>query len=118
MRNNVKNALKETLQDLVSSGVKTSFSEKELKKIGVVFKSVKITPEKIKRIREKTKLSQSVFASLLNVSPSSIRQWEQGLKRPTGSAQVLLELIEKEPHILDYRISLKPAGKSREAGRQ
>ena len=112
MRNNVKNALEETLQDLIDSGVKTSFTEKELKKIGVVFRSVEITPEKIKKIRAKTKLSQSVFASLLNVSASSIRQWEQGLKRPTGSAKVLLELIEKEPHILDYRISLKPTGKN------
>jgi putative transcriptional regulator len=48
-----------------------------------------------------------VFARLLNVSISSIRQWEQGSRKPTGSAKVLLELLDREPHILDYRIKQK-----------
>ena len=104
MRKQLKEAIKETLQDLMDSGVKTSFTVKELKKLGVTFSDVSITPGKIKKIRKESNCSQSVFAQLLNVSISSVRQWEQGSRQPTGSAKVLLELMEKEPHILDYRI--------------
>jgi putative transcriptional regulator len=50
-------------------------------------------------------LSQTVFAKLLNVSPSSIRQWEQGKRQPTGATQVLLDLLKRSPHILDYRLN-------------
>ncbi len=107
MNSNLKTALKETIQDLVDSGLKTSFTEAELKKLGVEFKQMKITPQRIKTIRKKTKCSQSVFAGLLNVSISSVRQWEQGFREPTGSTKVLLELIEKDPHILDYRYGRK-----------
>ena len=105
MRKNIKEAIRDTVQDLTDSGVQTSFTEKELKSLDVSFKEISITPDKIKKIRSESKYSQSVFARILNVSISSIRQWEQGSRQPTGSAKVLLELLEKEPHILDYRIN-------------
>jgi putative transcriptional regulator len=104
MRKKINEALRDTLQDLIDTGVKTSFTEKELKSLGVSFNDINITPTRIKKIRKESKYSQSVFAKLLNVSLSSVRQWEQGSRQPTGSAKVLLELLEKEPHILDYRI--------------
>jgi putative transcriptional regulator len=88
----------------MDSGVQTSFTAKELKNLGVTFSDITITPNKIKKIRKESNCSQLVFARLLNVSTSSVRQWEQGSRQPTGSAKVLLELMEKEPHILDYRI--------------
>jgi len=104
MRKSIKESIGSTVQDLIDSGIKTSFSQKELNTLGVKIPYVDITPVKIKKIRGKTKLSQTVFAKLLNVSPSSVRQWEQGLRNPTGSTKVLLELLDKSPHILDYRI--------------
>ena len=64
-----------------------------------------ITPEEIKNIREKANLTQTVFANILNVSVSNTRKWEQGRRSPTGSTQVLLELLDKEPHALDYRMA-------------
>ena len=45
------------------------------------------------------------LAQVLNVSIASVRHWEQGLREPTGSTKVLLELLLREPHILDYRIT-------------
>ncbi len=54
-------------------------------------------------------ISQMVFAKLLNVSLSSIRQWEQGVRKPSGSTMILLELLQKDPTILDYRLDLKVA---------
>ena len=49
-------------------------------------------------------LSQAVFARVLNVSAGAVRQWEQGKRRPSGSTMVLLEMLDKKPHLLDYRI--------------
>ena len=105
MRDSIKNAIGETVQDLVNSGAKVSFTKKELDSLGVKIPKVQFTSEQIKQIRKQMNLSQLVFAKLLNVSPSSIRQWEQGKRKPSGSTKVLLELLEKSPSLLDYRLS-------------
>ena len=109
MRKLMKTAISESVQDMLNAGLGTSFTEKEFKELGVQIPEISIAPKKIKKIRKKTNLSQSVFARLLNVSPSSIRQWEQGKRRPTGSTKVLLDVLDKEPHILDYRIHARSA---------
>lgn len=105
MRESIKEAIGDTIQDLMKSGIKTSFTEKELKEFGIEIPDIEINAQDIQRIRKKTNLSQTVFAKVLNVSPSSVRQWEQGKRKPTGSTKVLLEILEKHPSILDYRIS-------------
>jgi len=104
MRDSIKNAIGETVQDMIGSGVKVSFTKKELDSLGVTIPDVHVTGSQIQSIRKQMNLSQSVFAQLLNVSSSSIRQWEQGKRRPSGSTKVLLELLEKSPHLLDYRL--------------
>ena len=55
-------------------------------------------------IRERLKLGPSAFASLLGVSLRTVHAWEQGKRKPTGSTKVLLEVLEKAPHVLDYRM--------------
>ena len=104
MRDSIKKAVGETVQDLINSGFKTSFTEKELNSLGVTIPEVQLTTHQIKQIREKLNLSQTVFARLLNVSPSSIRQWEQGKRKPTGATRVLLDLLKRSPNILNYRL--------------
>jgi putative transcriptional regulator len=54
-----------------------------------------LKPEQIKRIRERSHVSQAVFAALLNTSVSTVQKWEVGQKRPTGTALKLLYLVEK-----------------------
>lgn len=104
MKKTMKDAIGGTVQDMLNAGLNTSFTLKELNALGVIIPDIKITPNKIKKIRQNTNLSQNVFARLLNVSPSSVRQWEQGKRQPTGSTKVLLELLDKSPEILNYRI--------------
>lgn len=108
MRENIKRAIGNTVQDLILSNIKTLFTEKELKKLGIKIPKVKIKARDIQKIREKTKLSQNVFAKVLNVSPSSVKQWEQGKRTPSGSTKVLLELLKENPDILNYRIKSYP----------
>jgi putative transcriptional regulator len=49
----------------------------------------------IKRIREKQKVSQPVFARYLNTSESTVEKWESGAKKPSGMALKLLDIVEK-----------------------
>ena len=51
------------------------------------------TPMQIKRLRERNKASQAVFAAYLNTSPSTVQKWEQGQKRPNGPSLKLLNLV-------------------------
>ncbi|MBK7107420.1 MAG: helix-turn-helix domain-containing protein [Ignavibacteriae bacterium] len=104
MRAKIKEAIGKTVQDLISNNLKISFTEKELKALEVKIPKVKINAKDIQKIRERTKLSQNVFAKVLNVSSSSVKQWEQGKRIPTGSTKVLLELLKENPNILNYRI--------------
>lgn len=104
MRKTIKEAIGGTVQYMLNADLPVSFSKRDFDELGYEFEEVKISSEEIKAIREKTRLSQAVFAKLLNVSPSSARQWEQGKRIPTGSTKVLLDLLNKSPHILDYRI--------------
>lgn len=52
-------------------------------------------PVEIKRLRERNKVSQPVFARYLNTSESTVEKWETGAKRPSGMALKLLAIVEK-----------------------
>jgi len=51
----------------------------------------------IRRIREGYGLSQTEFASLLGISVSTLRNWEQGRRQPEGPALVLLQVAARHP---------------------
>jgi len=50
----------------------------------------------IKRIRNRSKASQAVFAAYLNTSPSTVQKWEQGQKSPNGPSLKLLNLVDQK----------------------
>lgn len=54
-----------------------------------------LEPEQIKGIREASRVSQPVFAALLNTSVSTVQKWEIGQKKPTSTALKLLHLVQK-----------------------
>jgi len=54
-----------------------------------------LKPKQIKAIREREHVSQSVFASYLNVTSSLVSKWERGERRPSGASLKLLSLVEK-----------------------
>jgi putative transcriptional regulator len=55
-----------------------------------------IGARKIKLIRENSKLSQAVFAAVLNTSVSTVQKWEIGEKKPSGPSLKLLNLIDRK----------------------
>lgn len=55
-----------------------------------------LTAKEIRAIRERTHVSQAVFAAMLNTSISTIQKWEIGEKRPSGPSLKLLNLIDRK----------------------
>jgi len=42
-------------------------------------------------------LTQNKFAKLLGISVSTLRNWEQGRRKPQGAARVLLQIADLHP---------------------
>jgi putative transcriptional regulator len=57
---------------------------------------------RVKQIRGATGLSQAKFARLIDVQVTTLRNWEQGRREPTGPAKALLRAIQNDPrHVLE-----------------
>jgi putative transcriptional regulator len=52
------------------------------------------SPREIVAIREAARMSQAVFARLLDVSTGTLSKWERGEMRPRGPAGRLLRIIK------------------------
>ncbi len=62
----------------------------------------------VTRLRKrKLRVSQAVFANLLNTARQTVHAWEQGRNKPSGIALRLLRLVEARPEILTDMIRLK-----------
>ncbi len=54
----------------------------------------------VKKIRQKLKLSQEQFARLMGISAGTLKNWEQGRRKPDGPARVLLGVAALHPEVL------------------
>jgi len=85
----------ETAEGLYAYGV---MSKSDLAKIRTLtLQPPDYPPERVVTIRTQTaKMSQAVFAVLLNVSVSTVQKWESPTadKRPSGAAAKLLHVLE------------------------
>lgn len=59
----------------------------------------------VRAARKKLGLSQDRFAEAFGVSASTVRKWEQGQRRPTGAARVLVRVIEKDPEAVRHALA-------------
>ncbi len=50
-----------------------------------------------RRVRKRLGLTQLEFSRRIDVSLDTIRNWEQGKRRPTGAAKALLKVLDKAP---------------------
>lgn len=55
------------------------------------------SPMDIKAIREKLDKSQREFALMIGVSVGTLRNWEQGRRKPVGPARALLRVAAQSP---------------------
>ena len=65
-------------------------------------RSTEFPESEVQKIREGYGLSQEKFASLMGISVATLRNWEQGRRKPEGPARVLLRVAAAHPEaILD-----------------
>jgi putative transcriptional regulator len=58
--------------------------------------------EDVKLLRERMQLSQPRFAAMLGISVGTLRNWEQGRRKPEGPARALLRVASVHPEaVLD-----------------
>ncbi len=90
--------MSELYQDLMTGFneiLEANRSGKKLKKTVLSIPEVKrYTNEEIKAIRDKTGLTQALFALYMGVSKKTVEAWEHGTNRPTGPACRLLSYLE------------------------
>ena len=67
-----------------------------------------------RRVRRRLGFSQAEFATRIDVSLETIRNWEQGKRSPTRAAKALLRVLDKSPesllnpdNYLKYKYQLK-----------
>lgn len=56
-------------------------------------------------VRRKTSLSQAEFSSRIGISTATLRNWEQGRRKPEGPARVLLSLIDANPRVVEETLA-------------
>jgi putative transcriptional regulator len=60
-------------------------------------------------LRKRVDMSQSVLASVLNVSPKTVQSWEQGTRAPAHSALRLLQILNAHPDLVGEIVGLPSA---------
>ena len=84
----------EMFEELKQSVKEAVLIEKEKMKPSRTFN---LNPLDISEIRNKTNKTQEEFAAMLNVSVGTLRNWEQGRRRPVGAALSLLKVVSADP---------------------
>jgi putative transcriptional regulator len=93
-------ALLETAAEMHRSGLldRTVYDKITMRHLGQdkMAAAEPMTGEEIRAVRERSKMSQAVFARHLNLTVGYVSQLERGTKRPTGAALALLNLVRRK----------------------
>lgn len=60
-------------------------------------KVTKLEKNEITDVRHKLNMTQTQFAMAFGISVSTLRNWEQGHRNPTGAAVTLIKVAKKHP---------------------
>jgi putative transcriptional regulator len=87
-------AIHETVSDLYEAGM---IDEQTMRRFddSCLMPIREFTPEEIQALRERERVSQTIFAYYLNVPEDWVKQWEEGKEHPVGPSLKLLSLVEK-----------------------
>jgi putative transcriptional regulator len=80
-------------------GLKLLQSVREMK-ARTFARTTEIDVNDVVQARKGTGLSQSEFASALNISKRTLQEWEQGRRTPSGAAQALIRIARKHPEVV------------------
>ena len=95
MRKSMIDSIQNTVADLNKSGLVDDITMKNIETLCLP-EVHDYTADRIASLRLENHLSQAAFAAMLNISPSTVRKWEQGTKKPAGASKKLLDLVERK----------------------
>ena len=74
-----------------------------------------LSPEEIRAVRIRMGVSQPIFAAVLNVSPETVRAWEQGKREPDGATVRLVQIADEHPEVFLRQVRMRGASRVVEA---
>lgn len=84
----------------IARGLEETISHAEGKRQGAKIHELRLPDVNVSAIRARTGLSQAKFARSIGVAKGTLLNWEQGRRQPSGPANVLLALIERNPSVV------------------
>jgi putative transcriptional regulator len=97
--------------DAIAQGLREALAYVQGNKAKARLHRVYVPDIDVERVRRGLGLSQVDFAAAFGVSVATVRNWEQGRRRPHGPARVLLVVIEKAPRVVLDAIGMKRQGR-------
>jgi len=75
-------------------------ADEEIELYGRGKAKIEFRPEDVVMIRAKFGATQEEFAELIGIKRETLRNWEEGRRRPHGPARALLRAIDTDPVLL------------------
>jgi putative transcriptional regulator len=94
-RSSLDASIYEAANDLFEIGLISPQTMRQFDK-GCLTEVTPLSPTEIADLRHHAGVSQSVFATYLNVTTGIVSKWERGEKHPAGPALKLLNLAKKK----------------------
>jgi putative transcriptional regulator len=70
--------------------------------------AIPVYPVDLKKLKRRLGLTQESFAARFGFALGTLRNWERGRRRPDGPAQILLQVIDREPEAVERALGRKP----------
>ena len=64
-----------------------------------IHESKRVVGEEIREIRQRMDMTQEGFSDVLHISVRMLRNWEQGVRLPTGPPRTLLKILGAKPEM-------------------
>ena len=88
----------------ITAGLKDARAYLDGGRAGFEVHQIEVSYPDVVVIRSKTGMSQPAFARSIGIPLGTLKNWEQGRRRPDGPARVLLALIDKRPTIVQEEL--------------
>lgn len=86
--------------DSILTGLREALEFTEKRNEATVIHRVRVPVVDVREVRAKTGLSQKEFSLSIGVAKGTLLNWEQGRRKPTGPARVLLAILNKKPSLV------------------
>ena len=97
-RNRIRSEIAETARDFAAAGLMNAAEAEKItaRMLGpdALPPAPVLKPKDIVSLRERERMSQAVFAKLLDVTISTLSKWERGEAEPGGPARRLLQVVK------------------------